>query len=121
MKNKITTIVILAILLFSVAACKKNATTPTSSLDCSNIPASFANDVVPIINNACVSCHNSGYAYGDFTSYLGIKAKIDNGSFKLRTIDQKSMPPSNLSGPTSLTSTELNILSCWIEAGAPEN
>ena len=121
MKNKITTIVILAILLFSVAACKKNATTPTSSLDCSNIPTSFTNDVVPIVNNACVSCHNSGYAYGDFTSYLGIKAKIDNGSFKLRTIDQKSMPPSNLSGPTSLTSTELNILSCWIEAGSPNN
>lgn len=97
--------------------------TPPISTDCSNIVASYANDIQPIMNSSCAisGCHVVGFSSGDFTSYSGLKAKVDDGTVKNRTIVQMNMPPANSSGPTTLTMTQIDLLNCWIEAGAPEN
>lgn len=89
-------------------------------LTCENLDVHYARDVVPVITASCsvTGCHNAGSLTGDFTTYAGIKAKVDNGSFRLRVLELKIMPP--VSQPP-LTEKQLKQLACWIEAGAPEN
>lgn len=89
-------------------------------LSCENLDVHYARDVQPIIAGSCsvTGCHNAGSLTGDFTTYAGLKTKVDNGSFRLRVLDLKIMPP--VSQPP-LTEKQLKQLLCWIEAGAPEN
>lgn len=116
------------LLLLSTCLCffactKDNMTTPPVIIDCSNIVASYANDILPIMNSSCAisGCHVAGFSSGDFTNYSGLKAKVDDGAVENRTIVQMNMPPANSPGPNTLTMTQLELLTCWIEAGAPEN
>lgn len=89
-------------------------------LSCENLDVHYSRDVMPIIAGNCSvnGCHNAGSLTGDFTTYAGLKAKVDNGSFRLRVLDLKIMPPVT---QTPLTEKQLQQLTCWIEAGAPEN
>ena len=105
-------------------ACSKDTLmTPPEPTACELLAASYADDIRPLMNSSCAlsGCHVAGFSSGDFTGYAGLKAKVDDGSVMNRAIVQLNMPPSNSPGPTSLTSTEIELLSCWIEAGAPEN
>ncbi len=91
---------------------------------CEDITATFSNDVLPIINAACAlsGCHVAGgNGNGNFESYEGVKAKADNGSLLNRAVNQGNMPPSNTSGPQSLTDEQKLAIQCWIEAGAMNN
>lgn len=77
--------------------------------------------VKPIIDLNCANygCHvPGGTGNGDFTSHAGLKAKVDNGSFKHMVIDTKQMPPTFSPGATSLTSCELKTLEAWVAGGA---
>ncbi len=111
------------LVLSGIIACTKDNTTAPTPTDCSTITSSYANDIQSIMNSSCAisGCHVAGFSNGDFTNYAGLKEKVDNGTVKNRTIVQMNMPPANSSGPTSLTTTQLDLLTCWIEAGAPEN
>src|SRR5262245_29991962 len=75
---------------------------------------SFTADVKPIINTYCVTCHYGGYQDGDFTTYEGLKAKVDNGAFSLRVIQQRTMPPTGNPAPTE---ADIAKLKCWLSAG----
>lgn len=85
---------------------------------CDSLNVTYSVTVAPIINANCAisGCHASGSSFGDYTNYAGVKAKVDNGTFKERVIVQKNMPPS---GP--LPQTELDKLQCWLDKGAPNN
>jgi len=88
---------------------------------CDNVNSSYSQRVAPIIAAKCAitGCHTGGALYaGDLDTYEQVKAKVDNGSFKLRVIDLKVMPPAS---STPLTADEYKILKCWCEAGAPDN
>lgn len=79
----------------------------------------YTKNIQPIIANNCAipGCHvPGGSGSGDFTSYSGVKAKVDNGTFHQRVIVEKTMPPA---GP--LGNNQLQILEKWINAGAPNN
>ena len=92
--------------------------------DCDGVDVSYTMDVLPIVNEACAlsGCHVSGGSgNGDFSSYAGLKAKVDNGSIESRTLIQMNMPPSNSTGPTTLTDSQKLLIACWIQDGAPEN
>jgi hypothetical protein len=92
--------------------------------DCEGVDVSYTMDIVPIINETCAlsGCHVSGGSgNGDFSTYAGLKAKADNGSLESRALIQMNMPPSNSSGPTSLSDSQKLIIACWIQDGAPEN
>src|SRR6185369_10657351 len=56
---------------------------------------SFSKDIKPLINTRCAisGCHLPGFPQGDYTQFDSIKVKVNNGSFRLRVIDTKSMPP----------------------------
>ncbi len=86
---------------------------------CDTTAVTYATKVLPIVQGSCAvpGCHvPGGNGPGDFTSYTGVKAKVDNGTFRTVTIVNKSMPPS---GP--LSACELRQLETWLNAGAPNN
>jgi hypothetical protein len=78
--------------------------------------------VLGILNTNCTfsGCHNTGSVNGDFTSYAGIKLKVDNGTFSNRVLVTKDMPPNYTSGPSSLSDCDLIKLKKWINLGAPQ-
>lgn len=65
-------------------------------------------------------CHTGGVSQGDFTTYAGIKDKVDNGSFLARVIEDKDMPPGYSPGPDKLSDCDLKVLKNWINDGAPQ-
>lgn len=86
---------------------------------CDVSSVTYATDIVPIINTSCATsgCHVAGGSGpGDFTTYTGLKAKVNNGSFENRVLVQKNMPPS---GPLS-DCTEAKLQK-WIDDGALNN
>lgn len=91
-----------------------NDTTIVNRCDTLNI--SYQNTVKKIIDDNCVACHNQNAAYGDFTTYNGLKPKLESGFFRSRVLRDKDMPPS---GP--LPQNILDDLSCWLDNNYPEN
>lgn len=90
---------------------------------------SYQTDIKPIIQTYCngqggQSCHvtpsNQG-APGDFSTYAGLKAKVDNGTIQSRVFNLKDMPPTYSNGPTALTAEDLETFKTWVNNGAPEN
>lgn len=94
------------------------AVPPVTQSFCDSLNATFSGDVQPMLNANCAlpGCHVSGGAPGDFTGYAGFKAKVDDGTVQLRVITFKDMPPA---GP--LPDSTLQMLNCWLNAGALNN
>lgn len=111
-------IIVFTLNLLLIQACKKDNNNDVNNLDCSKINSAYSVDVKPIIDANCLSsgCHNNNSTNGDFTIYTGVKAKVDNGSFDNRVIQQKNMP---LSG--ALTADQLKKIKCWLNSGALNN
>jgi hypothetical protein len=78
----------------------------------------FAADIKTIITSKCAisGCHN-GSRSPNLTTYTGIK---NNASAVLSRVTSKAMPPSNSSGG-SLTQQQINLITCWVNDGAPNN
>jgi hypothetical protein len=109
--------------LLIVAACTKdigpNPDLVKKSL-CDTV--SFNKHIKPIIVNKCVVCHVSGTssgAPGDFNNYSELKTKADAGLIKARVIDQT--PSVMPQGGPPLPQEQLDMIKCWLEAGAPNN
>ncbi|PCH66762.1 MAG: hypothetical protein COC01_07310 [Bacteroidetes bacterium] len=111
-------LVSIAVLLHSCA--KEQAADPNAgnTTDCDSTKVTYCYPVKDIIASSCESgCHEpNGTGNGNFTTYSGIKAKVDNGSFENRVLVLKNMPPSS-----SLTTAQLQDLQTWFDNGAPEN
>ncbi|MES2141186.1 MAG: hypothetical protein V4511_15875 [Bacteroidota bacterium] len=92
--------------------------------------APYQTAIKPILITYCYgqgtqTCHvtvsNQG-APGDFTTYAGIKAKVDNGTIQSRVLTSGGgMPPTYSSGPTALSSEDLEKLKTWVNNGAQDN
>lgn len=90
---------------------------PGQPADCNTIPAKFSSDVLPLITTKCAisNCHDATAAGGFiFSNYTQISSAKD--LIKVVAVLQKTMPQT---GP--LASSEINILKCWIDSGAPNN
>jgi len=103
---------------------------PPLEIECDDIPPVWEGEVKTIVELTCAyaGCHIGGGtgAPGNYTSYGTVAAALNNGSFQNRTFDIKDnptlgMPPDYATGPKDLTDDQLNILTCWVEAGYPEN
>lgn len=131
MRKTHSTFFIALCLLLGLSACSFNNIEedllPVVEVDpCDSIPATFATDIVPIIETSCSEaglgqCHAAGSPRGDFTTYAGLKIDVDNGKFNTRVLEVKDMPASFSTGPQSLTPAQLETIQCWIDAGAPDN
>lgn len=129
----------LAMLLFTVlffVACKDDDDDDMMDDDmveaCDSYTATYNGDVKAIINNSCAysGCHSGADGNDfipegsrDYTSFAGIQANLNAGSFSARALEAQNMPPADFvpeGSPTELTATELEILNCWKDAGYPE-
>ncbi|WP_296385340.1 cytochrome c [Winogradskyella sp.] len=73
---------------------------------------SFINQVKPIIDNNCVSCHN-GNQFPDLRTYNGVST---NSEIVEQQVVNRTMP---IGG--SLTNEEIDLITCWIENGSLNN
>lgn len=136
-RMKIKALFTTTLLLFGlVSACSYNnfeddiAEPPPLVNPCDTIPASFADTIFPIIirycgNQANGDCHYSGAATPkpDYTTYAGIKAKVDDGRLVARLFDQSpsAMPPAFSQGPQVVDECDKKLIRKWIDAGALNN
>jgi hypothetical protein len=97
---------------------------------CDTMAVSYADTIQVIITRNCGdpangSCHFPAPAGNgiDFTTYAGIKAKVDEGKVFARVFDRvpSQMPPDYSNGPRALSDCEQILLRRWIDAGAPNN
>jgi len=122
--NKSTLIFLLLCLFGIVLPSCTSDKRPLIETECPDIAPVWDEEVVSIIEFSCayVGCHVGGNGIpGNYTTYSGISTALTRGDFETRTLEIKDMPPSNSSGPTSLTEEELITLTCWAEAGYPQN
>ena len=90
----------------------------TGTVDCTAISAKFSTDIAPLVKNKCATagCHDAGTSAGGtvletYTQIAGVSARIYQ-----RCVIDKTMPTS---GP--LSTSELATITCWVNAGTPNN
>jgi len=69
------------------------------------------------------SCHASGAANGDFTTFETLQEDLDNEKFANRVLVSKDMPPQYApeGHPKSLDDAEIMIIQCWADGGYQNN
>lgn len=82
--------------------------------DCESV--SYASDIAPFIAANCIGCHNASFTGNDLTTYSGVKAKADNGSFRNRVLEIKDMP-----GYCVISESDRKKIDCWLSNGAKNN
>jgi len=110
---------------FSCVYNKKEAVTPSSNNNVNDgnptIPVSFKNDISPIIQNNCISCHG---IYGDLGSYTNLNKYTTSTSGKASELEGriKGMEGWNkMPQGGSLSQLEINKITQWINEGAKDN
>jgi len=114
---------LLALIAFSAASCYYDNKEDLYIIEgnCDTTAISFTQDIQPLINDQCLSCHKAGNASGNIllNSYAAIKEQADNGKL-LGSVRHESgyssMPPGG-----SLSNCSIARLEAWINNGAPEN
>jgi uncharacterized membrane protein len=115
MIKKVALVVTGSILLWSSCTNDKEEILYPDS--CGILNTSFATVVNPLIQTKCGGCHGTGSTRGPgaLTDYDKIKA----AATRIRqAVASGFMPPAN--GP-KLSDTERKTITCWIDAGAPNN
>ena len=101
---------------------------PQPVAGCDDATLSYSSTIAGIIENSCAysGCHLDS-APGTYDSYQGLFGILNSGSFRERVITLRDdpnlgMPPDNapLDRPKNLTTEELQLIQCWLEAGYPE-
>ena len=128
---KITCSLLLAFVILSVCSCtydKGDMAQPIVLSDTTTVK--YSADIKPILVTYCYgsngqTCHvtpsNQG-SNGDYTTYEGLKAKVDNGSLQNRVFSAFSdMPPSYSTGPQRLSAIDLAKFKRWVSKGALNN
>lgn len=121
MKGYIKTGLFILSIVITIQSCyydKEELLYPESNtVNCSAINAKFSADVLPLITARCATsgCHDAtasgGLIFQNYAQISGVKDRIN-----ARAVVEKTMPSS---GP--LQPSEINIIRCWIESGAPNN
>jgi hypothetical protein len=85
---------------------------------CDTNDVKYSTVIGPIIQANCATpgCHAGPSYTGDFSTYAGVKVRVDNGTFKSRVIDVHAMPPVN-----KLSDCDYKRLKAWYDAGALDN
>ena len=109
-----------------------NCETAVEVDQCDVIDATFNGDVIEVLSVTCSydACHGSASTFSqmDYNVYSNLKPFLESGAFEARVLqggdaDNPKMPPAYApeGKPKELTAQQLQILTCWKEAGYPEN
>jgi len=118
--KKRTTISIIILSVFIWTGCyydKEDLLYPVT-VDCATVNARYATDVSPLILSKCsyAGCHSAGSSAGGLVLESYTQVSNHAGHINQRCIIDKTMPPS-----IPLNTNEIAILTCWINAGTPNN
>ena len=109
MKKCFQNIIVITTLIAAVVACKK-VTDPV----CSLLPARFSVEVNPIIQNSCTSSGRHGAGTSNGPGELLTFDQIKNGAARIKkAVEDKTMPKAS-----TLTSAQIQQISCWVNNGA---
>lgn len=107
-----------------VASCtydRKEIPAPVVVVKSCDTTIHFAATIDPILQTYCVSCHKHGgtAAQFDYTSYAGIaaQASLIVQRITLPSGDIHHMPNDG----TVLSDTDIQVLTCWVNQGFPNN
>lgn len=118
------------LVIFPMACTTDKLPEPEPPQLCDTLQVSYNLQVKDIIDTNCATpgCHRSGtQAPGNYTSYNSLEPFLTEREFKRFVVDFRNdpdigMPPNwdSNPGPKDLTPEQFDIVSCWIEAGYPE-
>ena len=121
--------------VFMAPACTNDELPPPATPDyCDTLVATYITNVKPIIDESCAysGCHDGtgagSNAPGNYRSYNGVLSDVESGLFRSRVLGTTDpvlgMPPNQSvydeSVKDDLTVEELQMIECWLLAGAPE-
>lgn len=100
-----------------VNSCSKDSENNEPAVDCSTITTTFSGQVSGLIASSCAKpdCHAAGSTngVGPLTNYT----QIFNARARIRTaVANGSMPQD-----ATFSATQKATITCWIDAGAPNN
>ena len=102
--------------LFALTDCTKDKTPYNpGNIECLDT-ISFNQQILPMIQNNCISCHDVGQTNPTLTNYSEISANASNISGTLH--GQPILMPE---GGPALADSLLQQFSCWIQQGKQEN
>lgn len=117
-KHKSTQVYVLVVgisLLIGMACTKDKTPIPLKS-DCP-VTISFSNDILPVINDRCVSCHAQGSGSGEYYNHATISSNADAVLNSLQPSATNQMPM----GSAPLHDSIIQKISCWIQQGKQNN
>ena len=90
--------------------------------ECDTIDVSYAQEVWPIINTNCTSCHSGGAPQGNVSleNYDDIVVAANNGSL-LGTIKHEDGWSPMPKGGGKLSDCDIATIESWVNAGTPDN
>lgn len=119
MRKAFAVISIIVSSVFISISCSKSGTTGGGgSVDCNTVAnKSFNADVSPIIMSFCnvPGCHNAGSTNGPgpLTNYTEV--------FDARTAIRSAVSEGRMPKTGTLSASQKNSITCWIDSGAPNN
>lgn len=90
--------------------------------ECDTTNVTYSNDVWPVIEVNCTSCHNNGSPSGNvsLSNYDEIVAAAQNGSL-LGTIQHEDGWSPMPKGGGKLPECDIQHIETWVNAGTPDN
>lgn len=90
--------------------------------ECDTTNVTYSNDVWPVIEVNCTTCHNNGSPSGNvsLSNYDEIVAAAQNGSL-LGTIRHESGWSPMPKGGGKLPECDIQYIEIWVNAGTPDN
>ncbi|HEX4374323.1 MAG TPA: hypothetical protein VHZ50_13565 [Puia sp.] len=117
---------IITMLIFFLIACTKQneqaLINQSGVLPCDTTNMSYANDITPILENNCVSCHNTTQSNDGviLTDYNDVLTQVNNGNL-VNVIEHNPGYPEMPQGLPQLPSCTINKIVAWVNRGAPNN
>lgn len=117
MKKSFCLVACIVLIIVLINACKKDSENNDPTVDCSTISTTFSANVSPLISSGCAKsgCHASGSTNGPgaLTNYT----QIYNSRAAIRSAVSSGYMPQD----ATFSATQKATITCWIDAGAPQN
>ena len=127
MSYKLFSLFTAALTLCVLAGCLSDELPEPMETPCDGEELTYEADIRGIVEQTCAysGCHLGG-APGVYVDYNGLLSDLQSGRFRERVVQQRNnpnvgMPPDYAPDgrPKDLTERQLQMITCWLEAGFP--
>jgi hypothetical protein len=124
-KQKVVPISLIVIFMITVGCFNDSEDKLYGQNTCDTTSMSYSQDIVPIIDAYCITCHNqsnAGSIGGNviLEDYTNLKIYVDNGDFLSSVLHDGNASPMPKGG-SKLSDCEIEKISAWISAGSLDN